>query len=127
MRPRTIVVDDHVPFRNVMVGWLRATDRVDIVADVGLDDCTPQALDAWRPELLLLGLGSAEGGGLSIVERAKAAAGSRVVVLSFLAVREFEAAVRAKGADGFVPKYAVTEKLPVLLDELFSRAEPAHP
>lgn len=53
------------------------------------------------------------------------AAGSRVVVLSLLAVREFEAAVRAKGTCGFVPKDALTQKLPVLLDEFFSRAAPA--
>ncbi len=125
-RPRTIVVEDHAPFRASVVDWLRGMDRVEVVGAFESAQCTPRELAGLRPDLLLLGLEVARPAYLCLVARVKAAVRPpKLVVMSFFAVRELEAAVLALGADGFMPKDAVAEKLPVLLDQLFSPAAPA--
>ena len=124
-RARTIVVEDHAPFRAAIADWLRGMDRAEVVGTFDSDQCTPRALAALRPDLVLLGVGIAAKANLSLVERIKAAAsGAKLVVMSFFAVREFEAAVLALGADGFVPKDEVPARLPVLLRRLFADAAP---
>jgi DNA-binding NarL/FixJ family response regulator len=58
------------------------------------------------------------------VLRIKAAADAKLVVMLFFALREFEATALALGADGFVPKDAMPDRLPRLLDNLF-QGDPA--
>lgn len=102
---RVVVVDDHPVVREGLRSFLGTRDGIDVVGEAGDVDAAVQAVEALRPDVVLLDLVLPGGGGVSALPRLLVGSPPpRVIVLtSFGGDDQALAAVRA-GAAGWLGK-----------------------
>ena len=109
---RVLLVDDNADFLTGVAGWLGTDSRWELV---GTARCGREALDAarrLRPDVVLLDATMPDLSGFEVTRRMKAAPHApHVVVLTLQDSEVVREEAAAAGAEGFVAKSAVTERL----------------
>ena len=109
---RVLLVDDNVDFLAGVADWLRTDSRWDLV---GTACCGTDALaeaERLRPDVVLLDATMPDLSGFEVTRRMKAGPDApHVVVLTLQDSQVVRDEAAAAGAEGFVAKSAVTERL----------------
>lgn len=122
-RTRTLIVDDHAPFRTAMEHWLKDFAALEVAGSCATDCSTLPASAGLGVDLLLVGLGTSGQGDFELARRLKADLQARkLVLMSLFPPAEAAAAAVAAGADGLVSKAEIFHALPALLDGFFDAA-----
>jgi DNA-binding NarL/FixJ family response regulator len=101
--PRVLIVDDHQLFRAGVRSELEGL--VDIAGDAATVDDAARAIEALRPDVVLLDVHMPDGGGVEVIRRAAAGgAPPRFLALSVSDAAEDVIAVIRAGARGYVTK-----------------------
>ena len=103
--PRTVlIVDDHAGFRRAARTVLEA-EGFDIVAESASGWEALEAVERFRPELVLLDIGLPDVDGFEVAGRLTTADRSLAVVLtSSRDASDYPTCVESSGARGFIPK-----------------------
>ena len=120
-RPRALLVDDH---RLILESLrLALSDHLEIVGTVGRGCEVLPAVQALRPEIVLLDLGLPDRSGLEVVSELHAAVPDcKILIVTMYADRVLADAALQSGAHGYVPKDAgITELLTAVGEVLASR------
>ena len=117
---RTVLVDDHLEFRDELSELLRRHRAMDIV---GVAENGQQAVDLTRdlkPDLVVMDINMPEKNGIAATREIKKLPNPpRVVLVSFESARWGDVAAREAGADGFCDKVRVAADLLPMIKELF--------
>lgn len=118
-RARTVIVDDHAPFRRAVENWLKEFSGVEVAGSCATDckALPPSAIQGV--DLLLVGLGGTNQGDLELAKRLKDELHARKLVLMALFPVAAAAAAYSGVADGLVSKTEIFHQLPGLLAEFF--------
>jgi DNA-binding NarL/FixJ family response regulator len=99
--PRVLLVDDHAMFRTGVRAELG--DRVDVVGEAGTVAEAIEAIEATRPDVVLLDVHMPDGGGLAVIAGV-AETQSRFLALSVSDAAEDVIEIIRAGARGYVTK-----------------------
>jgi len=117
-----LVVDDNVDNLKLMVFLLRKHGyRVETAVDAG---GALEALEAFRPRLILMDVQLPGMSGLELTQQLKADPATRDILIAIVtayAMKSDEARALQSGADAYIPKPIDTRTLPVLLAEMLRR------
>lgn len=121
---RVLIVDDHADFRAAAVQFLHVLPRVRVVGEAGDGAEALRLADALSPDLVLMDLSMPVLDGLAATRAIKARGRSapRVVIVTLFDSAACHAAALHAGADGFVAKPDVIERLVPLLRNLFPQS-----
>ena len=110
MRQRVLIVDDHAEFRSLARALLERAG-FEIVGEAADGAATLRAVDATRPEIVLLDVQLPDGNGFDFAQtlcsREDAPA---VVMISSRDLADFGRRLERSGARGFIPKSRLTGK-----------------
>ena len=116
---RILLVDDSPYFLWVVASWLSTIDEIEVVGHASSGREALEQVDELGPDLVLMDLVMPEMGGLEAMRRLAARPRRpRVILISVHDDEEYRAAADAAGADGFVCKSELKEKLLPLLRSL---------
>lgn len=122
MNEPVLVVDDNVDNLKLMVFLLRKHGyRVETAVDAG---GALEALEAFRPRLILMDVQLPGMSGLELTQQLKADPATRDILIAIVtayAMKSDEARALQSGADAYIPKPIDTRTLPVLLAEMLRR------
>lgn len=119
-RTRTLIVDDHAPFRRAVENWLKELSGVEVAGSCATDCKALPPSAVQGVDLLLVGLGWENQRDLELAKRLKDELRARKLVLMSLFPVATEAATAFSGvADGLVSKTEIFHQLPELLAEFF--------
>ncbi len=122
-RTRTLIVDDHTPFRTAVEHWLKDLATIEVAGSCATDCSTLPASAGQGVDLLLVGLGTSGPGDFELARRLKAdLQAHKLVLMCLFPLAEAAATAVAAGADGLVSKVEIFHELPVLLAEFFDAA-----
>ena len=109
---RVLVVDDHPLFRDGIVALLATVPDMDVVAAVGTGGDALEAVERWRPDVVLMDLNLPGLPGLEATRRIAAAQdGPAVLVLTMVDDDDSVVAALQVGARGYVLKGASQEEV----------------
>lgn len=112
---RVLLVDDSPLFLKTLEGLLARLPDVTVVGQVLTAAAGLHAAPAARPDLVLLDLLLQDCNGIEALAHFKALTPSpRVVLMSLHHGRDYQTVARAAGADGFIAKAELAERLPKL-------------
>ena len=104
---RVLVVDDHPIVRSGIIALLRQQSDIEVVGECGDGLDALAAVDAVRPDVVMLDLMLPGLAGIEVARRvACGASGTRVLILTFHANEAYATAALGGGATGFVQKDA---------------------
>jgi two-component system, NarL family, invasion response regulator UvrY len=102
---RVLVADDRPPFRNAARAVLDVADGFEIVGEAGSGEEAVEAVEALRPDLVVMDVVMKGIGGIEATKRIVAARPETVVVLvSSYGSDDVRKMIADSGAAGFVPK-----------------------
>lgn len=105
--PRLVIADSDALFRSFLRSVLEKNAAFEVAAEVENCGELMQALRVHRPDLALIDLGLARGGGLEVTRWIKRQWPQvRVVVFAEVALEAYRRAAERAGVDGFVSKDA---------------------
>jgi len=126
-RARVLLVDDNDDFLDGVAAWLSHDPQIEIVGRAHSGTQALTRVASLRPDLVVMDVSVPDVSGFETARRIKSAEAAPLVVL--MAFHDSHAAqleAWAAGADGFVAKGEVTERLmPVVRDLLKKRKVPA--
>lgn len=122
MKPRRVLlVDDNAGFLKTASRFLAAHPEVEIVGRAFSGREALGLVTHLHPDLVLMDLAMPEMGGLEATREIKAQPGApRVVILTLHDNREYRAAAKAVGADGFISKSEFGAQLLALILAMFA-------
>jgi DNA-binding NarL/FixJ family response regulator len=124
-RIRVLLVDDNDDFLDGLTAWLSGDPRLQLAGKAHSGKGAMKQVSRLHPDLVLMDAAIADMNGFEVTRRIKSEPGAPLVVL--LTFHESNAArleAWAAGADGFVSKAEIAEKLmPVVRDLLRQRRE----
>lgn len=106
MSPRVLIVDDHPGFR----AWVRSMleeDGLQVVGEAGNGADAIRAVDALRPDLVLVDVQLPDASGFEVAEALSGAA-AVVVLTSSRMAGSYRRRLERTSAAGFVPKTELT-------------------
>ncbi len=122
-RTRTLIVDDHAPFRNAVEHWLKDFAALEVAGSCATDCSTLLASAGQGVDLLLVGLGAAGQNEFEVARRLKADLQARkLVLMSLFPLAEAAAAAVSTGVDAVVSKAGIFYELPALLVTMFDHS-----
>ena len=125
-RTRTLIVDDHAPFRTAVEHWLKNFAALEEAGSCATDCSTLPASAGQGVDLLLVGLGSSGQGDFELARRLKAdLQAHKLVLMSLFPVTEAAATAVSTGVDAVVSKTGIFYELPALLVTMFDRSPEA--
>jgi DNA-binding NarL/FixJ family response regulator len=120
---RLLIVDDHAAFRAATAQFLRTLPRVRVVGEAADGAEALRLSEGLAPDLVLMDLSMPVLDGLEATRsiKARGRGAPRVLIVTLFDGTACHAAVREAGADGFVAKSDLVERLPLLLHNLFAK------
>lgn len=112
MTLRIVLADDHRMFREALRGLLAAEGDIEIVAEAGSGAEALAAVDAQRPDILILDIALPDANGIEVARRIRRQyEGIGIVALSGYADRIFIKEMLDAGATSYVLKSAGSDEL----------------
>ncbi len=109
---RLLIADDHLLVRSGLKALLSQTDNVTVVGETGDGHEALRLIETIRPDIALLDISMPGLNGIEVTKRAsKAAPGTRIIILSMHADREYVIQAMRAGAYGYVLKDADISEL----------------
>ena len=107
MARSVLVVDDSAPFRATARALLEARGNRVVAAVAGGGEALA-AVEALRPDAVLLDINLPDADGIAVAGRLSGAGGPAVVLVSTLDAASLSGAIERSGARGFLPKDDLT-------------------
>ena len=118
-RVRTILVDDNDDFLDGLAAWLAHDPQIEIVARAHSGREAIERVAQLRPELVLMDVSMAEINGFEAARKIKAERDAPAIILmTFHDSHAARLEAWAAGADSFLAKGEITERLMALIDDL---------
>ena len=124
-RIRVLLVDDNDDFLDGLTAWLSGDPRLQLAGKAHSGRGAIKQVERLHPDLVLMDAAIPDMNGFEATRRIKTAPGSpQVVLLTFHESNAARLEAWAAGADGFVSKSEIAEKLmPVVRDLIRQRRE----
>jgi DNA-binding NarL/FixJ family response regulator len=107
-----LLADDNPAFLELANRFLDSRPSVEVVGSVGSGQAAVDAVDRLRPDLVLLDLAMPEMSGLDATRLIKAAPDApQVIIVTLWGSAEYRKAATDVGADGFVTKADLMDRL----------------
>ncbi|ANM30784.1 hypothetical protein ABI59_16170 [Acidobacteria bacterium Mor1] len=113
---QVLVVDDNEAFLDAVCAWIAEQPGLALRGTARNGADAVEAAERLRPDLVLMDAFMPDMDGFEATRQVKAVSGApRIVMVSLYDDDAVRQQSRAVGADGFVPKTVLTERLPELL------------
>jgi DNA-binding NarL/FixJ family response regulator len=123
-RVRTLLVDDNDDFLDGLSAWLDHDPKLEIVGRAHSGSEALERVAQLRPDLVLMDVSMAEINGFEAARRIKSETGAPAVILmTFHDSHAARLEAWAAGADSFLAKSEITERLTVLIDDLIRQRD----
>jgi DNA-binding NarL/FixJ family response regulator len=119
-RIRILIADDSAAFRNAFGLFLERLPQVEVVGTAEDGEHALTLVASTRPDLVLMDIKMPRLNGLEATRKIRAEFPDvRVIMITLHDSEELKAASVASGADRFIPKSCLRDKLPGALAQLF--------
>jgi len=119
-RVRTLLVDDNDDFLDGLAAWITHDPQIEIVGRAHSGREAIERAAQLGPDLVLMDVSMAEVNGFEAARRIKSAAGAPAVILmTFHDSHAARLEAWAAGADSFLAKSEITERLSAMIEDLF--------
>jgi DNA-binding NarL/FixJ family response regulator len=121
-----LVVDDNVQMRETLRTILEEQPELQVIGEAADGIAAFQLAQTLRPEVVLMDVGMARMDGIEATRRIRALLPDTVVIgMSCYANRQIESALLSVGANAFLPKESMPDKIfAVITEELRLRDQP---
>ncbi|MBI2821009.1 MAG: response regulator transcription factor [Acidobacteria bacterium] len=119
---RALVVDDSPWARDALCLWLETRTDVEIVG-TAVNGCQAlELIEALQPDLILMDIQMPELNGLEATRRLRERRSpAKIIMITIHDNPEMEVRCKENGADGFVPKNRLTERLPAEINRVVGK------
>jgi len=125
-RIRVLLVDDNDDFLDGLTAWLAGDRRLQLAGKAHSGRAALDQVDRLHPDLVLMDAASPEMNGFEATRKIKSQPGApQVVLLTFHESNAARMEAWAAGADGFVSKADIAEKLMPVVRELVQKRREA--